>query len=94
MRELIAALILISLVVSCSSAAYLINGDFGRLEVRSLELAQGNGRISAIIYIPKGVEKVPAAVLVHGVSSSKESMSAIALELARRGVASLCIDAH
>ncbi|MEM0296113.1 MAG: alpha/beta hydrolase [Candidatus Korarchaeum sp.] len=94
MRELIAALILISLVVSCSSAAYLINGDFGRLEVRSLELAQGNGRISAIIYIPKGVEKVPAAVLVHGVSSSKESMSAIALELARRGVASLCIDVH
>ncbi|MDW8034976.1 MAG: alpha/beta fold hydrolase [Candidatus Korarchaeum sp.] len=93
MRELTIALILLITTLTCSSAAYLINSDFNRLEVRSLELGR-SGSISAIMYLPKGGEKLPAAVLVHGVSSSKESMSALALELARRGIASLCLDAQ
>lgn len=93
MGKLIAVFTLLSALV-CSSAAHLINRDFGRLEVRPLELSQGNLKVSAVIYVPKGSGKVPAAALVHGLSSSKESMSALALELARRGVASLCVDAQ
>lgn len=93
MRESILVVLILISAFSCAFVAYMLNTDFGRVEVRSLTYPEPDG-ISSLLYKPKSVEgKTPVAILVHGVSSSKESMSAIALELAKRGISSLCIDA-
>ncbi|MGB9717047.1 MAG: alpha/beta hydrolase [Thermoproteota archaeon] len=76
-------------------AAFLINNDFGRLEVKTVRIPDGEHYISGALYRPHAAtveNPMPAVVLVHGISSAKESMSSIALELARRGFVALSID--
>ncbi|MCX8183247.1 MAG: alpha/beta fold hydrolase [Crenarchaeota archaeon] len=77
------------------TVAFIINNDFGRLEVKSVKITDGEHYISGILYRPHAATEenpLPAVVLVHGISSAKESMSSIALELARRGFVTLSID--
>ncbi|MEM3026738.1 MAG: alpha/beta fold hydrolase, partial [Thermoproteota archaeon] len=76
-------------------AAFIINNDFGRLEVKTVAIPDGEYYISGVLYRPHVATEenpLPAVVLVHGISSAKESMSSIALELARRGFVALSID--
>ena len=77
------------------AVAYAINSNFGRLEVKTVTIPGDSYYISGVVYRPleATVENpLPAVVLVHGISSAKESMSSIALELARRDFVALSID--
>ncbi|MBO3753902.1 MAG: alpha/beta fold hydrolase [Candidatus Brockarchaeota archaeon] len=90
------ALIVLAVVfLTGTAAAFIINNDFGRLEVKTVEIPDGEHYISGVLYRPRAAAEenpLPAVVLVHGISSAKESMSSIALELARRGFVALSID--
>lgn len=90
-RESVLTILLSTLAATCALAALFLNSGSGSIDVSSIMI---QNEISATLYRPKIDGKLPAAVLVHGVSSSKESMSALALELARRGIVALCIDAR
>ena len=72
-----------------------LNTDFGRLIVDTISIPADNQQLSGLLYIPSEAHPDnprPAVVLAHGISSSKETVSGIALELARRGIVSLAID--
>src|SRR5205085_1653313 len=58
-----------------------------------IEIATPGEQVPAVFMRPAGTGRVPAALLLHGLSSSKERMSdSIGRALADRGVASLAID--
>jgi dienelactone hydrolase len=88
-------IVLAGVFLTGTVAAFLINNDFGRLEVKTVRIPDGDHYISGALYRPRvatGENPMPAVILVHGISSAKESMSSIALELARRGFVALSID--
>ncbi|HEY9701586.1 MAG TPA: alpha/beta fold hydrolase [Allocoleopsis sp.] len=52
-----------------------------------------NQQLVGEIYLPKtGIKPYPTMILTHGISSSKESMTPFALELARNGIATITFD--
>jgi uncharacterized protein len=58
-----------------------------------LDLVHGAERVPALMLLPRGVRSVPAALLLHGFSSSKERMAqAVGRALQQRGIASLALD--
>ena len=60
---------------------------------RSLTIELSKTRVPSIFLIPQIAEPVPAALLLHGYSSSKERLSdSMGRALAARGIASLAID--
>ncbi len=62
-------------------------------EERSLALVHGRTVVPAIWLVPAGARDVPAALLLHGLTSSKEQMAhSIGRALMSRGVASLSLD--
>jgi dienelactone hydrolase len=75
--------------------ALTLDSDFDEIEVTNVSIVDGNAALSGLLYRPKSAEAqkpAPAFVIAHGISSSKEMMSSIGLELARRGFISLCLD--
>ncbi|MDQ1279721.1 MAG: Alpha/beta fold hydrolase [Thermoproteota archaeon] len=71
------------------------NTDFGSINVSIVSIPAGDIKISGLLYRPRlvlGGVSLPAVILVHGISSNKETMSDIALELARNGFVALAID--
>lgn len=67
----------------------LTNGTRARLDFR----AERGERIPAILQLPRGVERAPAALLLHGYTSRKERMAdTVGAGLLDVGVASLAID--
>lgn len=88
-------IVLAAVFLTGTAVAFLINNDFGKLEVKTVIIPDGDHYISGVLYRPRAATEenpMPAVVLVHGISSAKESMSSIALELARRGFVTLSID--
>ncbi len=72
--------------------AYRINGSNGDLSVTNIVIP-GEDRITGVLYIPKEVEEgAPCVLLAHGIVNSKESLSGVALELAKHGYIALSID--
>lgn len=64
-----------------------------RGDERVLDLVHGAERIPALMLLPRGVRSAPAALLLHGFSSSKERMAqAVGRALQQRGIASLALD--
>jgi dienelactone hydrolase len=62
-------------------------------EERALELVRGAERVPATHLLPAAERPAPAALLLHGFSSSKERMAqSVGRALQRRGVASLALD--
>lgn len=60
---------------------------------RTIDLVSGRERVPAIWLTPTASKRVPAALLLHGFSSSKERMAqAIGRALLTHGVASLALD--
>ena len=60
---------------------------------RTLDLARGRDTVPALWLTPEGARPAPAALLLHGFSSSKERMaSAVGRALLARGVSSLALD--
>ncbi len=74
--------------------AFFVNFDWSSLDVSRFTIS-GESEIAVLMYMPVGVSEadpVPAVVLGHGISESKEMLSQIALELARSGVVAVSVD--
>ncbi|MFX0015088.1 MAG: alpha/beta hydrolase [Promethearchaeota archaeon] len=85
--------LLISLI-GVGTAGFL-NSNFGTVDVEPVSIPHNGIRLSGIIYKPKSVSPMtpyPAVILTHGIGSSKEYVTGIALELSRRGIISLAVD--
>lgn len=87
---IMASIFLIGIFISVT-----LDSDFGRLDVETVFVADGSRELSGLLYRPKSASAAnpsPAVVLAHGIGGSKEMMSGIGLELARRGFVALCLD--
>lgn len=95
-KLLIILLVYILVFSSLIAFAQLFNSGFGKVRVQSIVLDNAGIPVNGYLYEPKNAEalgNLPAVVLIHGVMNAKETMSGISLELARRGVIALTIDA-
>jgi uncharacterized protein len=64
-----------------------------RVGRRSFALELAGAKVPSIVLMPEAADAVPAALLLHGYSSSKERLSdTMGRALAARGIASLAID--
>lgn len=62
-------------------------------EEQTIDMVRGNDAIPVTLIMPAVVERAPAVLLLHGLSSNKERMSSSAgRTLAKRGIASLALD--
>jgi uncharacterized protein len=60
---------------------------------RSLDIELAGAQVPSILLLPEADQRVPAVLLLHGYSSSKERLaSTMGHSLAARGIASLAID--
>ncbi len=94
-KDVLSVTILAFLFLGGIWISFQLNTDNGRLEVDTVSIPAGAQRLSGLLYIPSEAhpdKPRPAVVIAHGISSSKESVSGIALELARRGMVSFAID--
>ena len=94
-KDLTAIVILAVIFFGGIWISYQLNTDFGLLEVDTISIPAGDLQLSGLLYIPPEAHPDnprPAVVLTHGISSTKETVSGIALELARRGIVSLAFD--
>jgi hypothetical protein len=86
--RIVAAIILILVFLFGTSTAILLNSDFGKLAVNTVVINDGDKELSGLLYRPayaSAVNRVPAIIIAHGISESKEMMSSLGLELSRRG---------
>ncbi len=93
--RLAVSVLLIALFASSTYVAISLNSDLGKLEVKTVRIVDKNRELYGLIYRPldSSVDNpYPCIVLAHGISESKEIMSNLGLELARRGYVVLCID--
>ena len=89
------AVIFATLFLSGISAELVLNSEFGRLEVKTVLITDGNKVLSGLLYRPRPASSqnpFPSVIIAHGISESKEIMSNMGLELARRGFVVLCLD--
>ena len=96
---LIALLILIFTLMSIASG---IQSNFGKTSVELVTIdVEGAGEITAKLYKPdtagtaaEGKRRAPAVLLIHGYQNDKDTCSAYAIELARRGYVVMAIDGY
>lgn len=92
MLSLVLAAVLASLLAS------LIQSSFGRVKVLGIKIPTQNGQwVSADLFKPDDATEenpAPLVVVVPGFQRSKESLSNISLELARRGIVVIAIDPY
>jgi dienelactone hydrolase len=78
--------------ILCMYGAHRVNTWNGAIETKEVTIP-GENSISGLIYKPKRIiEKVPGILLAHGISTSKELLSGLALELSKNGYVALSID--
>lgn len=84
-------------LVGATVVAALVQQDFGRVTVRNVTYANFNGiRVRAKLFQPTGVTEAspgPGVVYIHGYQNNRETADPYAIELARRGIVVLSIDA-
>ncbi|MHA1912345.1 MAG: alpha/beta hydrolase [Candidatus Kariarchaeaceae archaeon] len=87
-------LIPIVLIFTSTIAGFLIQTDFGNLDISRVHFKDYNNEsILGILYKPDNQENhYPGVVVVHGLAASKEMMRDFAIELVRRGMIVLTID--
>ncbi len=94
-RLLCVALILI--LVSCISAS-MLQTDFGRVTIIPLKIPTDNGQwITGNLFKPitaSSENKVPLVITSHGYLNNKEMQDITAIELSRRGIAVIAMDAY
>jgi dienelactone hydrolase len=93
--RIVAAIILVFVFLFGASTAIVLNSDFGKLAVNTVVINDGDKELSGLLYQPafaSADNPVPAIVIAHGISESKEMMSGLGLELSRRGFVVLCLD--
>ncbi len=86
---------MVAIFLSGTYLAITVNSDYGKLEVKTVSIEDGGKQLSGFMYIPHGASQenpYPSVVVAHGISESKDMMSDIGLELARKGFIVLCLD--
>ena len=85
--------ILLALLVISSLGASLVQTSFGDIRVQSIKIPTQNGQwVVGDLFRPISAtsdNRAPLVVVVPGFQRSKESLSNIAIELARRGIVAL-----
>ena len=93
--QLVVATAVIILLIFGVFATLAIDSDFGKIETTTVIIEDDNKELSGLLYKPKSAtpqNPAPAVLVAHGISGSKEMMSSIGLELARKGFVTLCLD--
>lgn len=94
---LVSALLVSFLLFSGVYYAVSFDSDFGKVYVKKISIKEDKLELSGLLYRPASMradEPAAAVILAHGIGGSKEMMSCIGLELARRGFISLCLDLY
>ena len=98
MRRLPAPILILALalILGGGALARFVQTDGGRVDVRDVRWeGTGGTRMSALLYVPDGATAAtpaPGVVAIHGYINSRETQSAFAIELARRGYVVLAAD--
>ncbi|PWW66883.1 alpha/beta hydrolase family protein [Actinokineospora spheciospongiae] len=86
----------LALVLVGGAFAAVVNTDFGRVSVTDTRFTgEGGQSLGGLLYVPDGVtadSPAPAVLAVHGYVNSRETMSPVSIELARRGYVVLELD--
>lgn len=94
-KTAISFFILFALFLAGVGGAHLINTDSGSITVHYVTIPHGNLNLSGLLYKPDvatASTPQPAVIIAHGISNSKDVVSGIALELARRDFVALAVD--
>ena len=90
--------ILLSIAILSSTAASLIQSSGGSIQLQGIKIPTQNGQwLVADLFRPKSATAAapaPLVVVVPGFQRSKEALSNIAIELARRGIVAISIDPY
>jgi hypothetical protein len=90
--------ILLALLILSSFGASTVQTSFGDIEVKSITLPTENGQwLVADLFRPRSAtadNPAPLVVVVPGFQRSKEALSNVAIELARRGIVAISIDPY
>lgn len=96
-KPLLALVLCLAVLVGASALGSAVQGDFGRVAVSNVVYPNYNGiRVRAKLLLPRGAgpaERLPGVVYIHGYQNNRETGDAYCLELARRGMVVLNIDA-
>ena len=88
----------VACVLLCSAGAALVQTAGCRVQVRSITLPTQNGQwLAADLFKPDSATKAnpaPLVIVVPGFQRSKETLSNISIELARRGIVVISIDPY
>ena len=93
-KKIILLIFVSTIYLAGLTLAHFYNTDFGNITVTKVVIP-GQPKIVGLSYQPKEASHqtpLPAVVLTHGISSSKQMMSSIALELAKNGFITLTTD--
>ena len=89
---------LLSTVIVASFLVSLIQTSGGRVQVRDIKIPTQNGQwLVADLFKPRSATSenpAPLVVVVPGFQRSKEALSNVAIELARRGIVAISIDPY
>ncbi len=90
--------IALSIIFVFSVLAYLLQTDFGNINIMEVQIPTTNQQwVNGYMFIPKQASaqnKLPIVIAMHGSLNSKEMQDAPSIELARRGIVVLAIDAY
>jgi len=96
-RASIILVLCLLILVGAVVVAWLVQRDFGRVEVTNVTYPNYNGiPIRAKLLRPVEAtvqEPLPGVIYIHGYQNNRETSDAYCVELARRGLVTLCIDA-
>lgn len=91
-----ALLLSLALILGGGALAGAVQSDFGAVDVDDVRFTGTDGQLlSGLLYVPDGVtaeNPAPAVLAVHGYINSRETQSAFAIELSRRGYVVLSLD--
>jgi hypothetical protein len=97
-RTTILLFVSLGLILVGDFGAWLVQTDFGRIDVIGLKFPTENGQwIAADLFKPSSAtasNPVPMVVVCPGFERSKETMGSFSIELARRGMAVITIDPY
>lgn len=98
-RKLIYSFLFVALFSTSIGLAHFFNTGAGKVAAENVTFDGSVGKVRGYLYRPNPKKFVeidnhyPAVLLIHGFMNAKETMSAIALELAREGIVALTIEA-
>ncbi len=96
-KALVLLCIGLAVILIGSALAGIFNSGGFATSVKRISFETGNGTLSGLLYMPKGVSAEnprPAVIVTHGYLNSAEMQDANAIELSRRGYVVLALDQY